>query len=761
VASYPTVPLGSAPAPTAGLDRFLQGGGRGGAGAAGAARPLHGQRRTPAAASQPGGFEVILSRPVPEQEVPEGGEPITIPASPTPVPVVELIDAIAAATDWNIVVSKGVGEETVQVWLQEVTPRQALEVLRHSGMYCEFDPDTRFLFVMLESEYLERTYGDIKHREFQIKHGDLLDMQTTLTELLSPQGKIIADPRTGYISVWDTEDNIEAIQNTVDRVDVELAPQIFQLKYVSAESLAESIQSLLSDHGLAHADSRANAVVVTDVPSRVDQIALMIEALDKRLETRTWTLDYADVDSVTERIENLFPEELVRVSMDEETRQVSVTAIPEQLDEIGIVVDSWDIKGRQVSIQAYLVSVSDTVRREFGIDWSYFDEISGVPFSLQSGNASPDYTTSPDAGEQRAQVGRLPNRVFERGLFGGRFSRVNVDGESDTGSVTPDQYILDPEFKGNRVGVVLNYLDRTADLDILSQPRVTVRDGEEASFQNIREIPYQEGGYSTYNNSTTNDGNYNRVIPLRVQFVEVGTVLKVKPRIADEGNVRLDIEAESSTADEDFVVTVGDQTSTIPLKTMNKAETKVMVHDGETIVIGGLRSTNLDDSVDRVPVLGDLPFIGKLFSTTRKTHEERELMVFITPILVDEYTRPEAERLAQLDADASARMRHSQKSVFGRAADKVTGGRNELDVAIGQNGSVYAEGAMKRINELADTFAELRGVPKAKVIIRAHPEAPHGVCKEVAALAREAGLEVVEDDTSAPFVPRYPEDSEQ
>ena len=714
-----------------------------------------GARRQVSVAGQQA-FEPILQHKLETAELPDIGDVITINATDAPKMIIEVLDQVAQASGWNIVASKGLETETVRFWLKGLKPKQVMEILRFDGVYYDYEPQANCLYVMLEGEFLEREYGSPEEAEFAIKHADVVDMETILTALMSQTGKLISDPRTGRIFVWDTAANLEAMRRAVEQLDVPLEPHVFALKHLAAEDLLDTIESILSERGLAQADPRTNSLVVTDLPARQEQIGLMLEALDQKLETRTWTLNYADPESVSERLENILPEELGTITVDEKTYQVSVTAIPSRVEEIDEIIQAWDVKGRQVQIEAYLVSASTNIMRDLSIDWSYFDEISGVPFSLQTGNAKPDYTSGPEAG-QRANVGRRPYRAYLRDpITGSRVEELSNTNGAEAGKPTGN-YILDPDFRGNRVAVVLDYLDSTGELSVLSRPRVTVQDGEEAVFENTTDRPFQSISFSSYGVSgdTTGESVQSRVLPGSVDFITVGTILKVKPRISDDGNILMDIEAEDSTA-EDKTILSADLESTIPEKTQNKAQTQVLISDGQTIVIGGLRSVSLQDDVEKFPILGDLPFVGRLFKSTSKDHNDRELAVFITPTIVDESTQPEAKRLAEFEEDASDTMRHSKKDVWGRAADRLTQGKNELSVSIGQSGAIFSQGRLMTTDELREKFAGFKDTKvKPQVIVRVHPSAPPEIADQITGMATEAGLKSRRDLSRQPFVPDF------
>jgi len=719
---------------------------------------IQGERRQVTIGGE-GAFEPILQEAMPKVELPDEGEPISIIASDSAIPVIEVLDAVATATGWNIVASNGVEEKSIRFWVKNVRPRQVMEILKFNNVHYDFDPETRFLYVMLDGEFLEREHGSLKKAEFMVKHADVMDMETVLNGLMSATGRLISDPRTGNILVWDTQANLTVMQDAVKRLDVPLEPRVFMLKHLAADDLLETIQSLLSERGLAQADPRANSIVVTDLPARQDQIATMLEALDQPLVTKTWTLRYTEPKDISERLENIIPEETGVITIDENTHQVSLTAIASRIEEVGKMISDWDVKGQQVEIETFLVSASTTVLRDLSIDWAYFDEIAGAPFAIQSGGNRPNYTTAPDAG-QRVSAGRYPYRAFLRDPVTGAIKQeVSNPNGAEAGSLT-GRNILDPEFKGNRVAVVLDFLDSTGELNILARPRVTVHDGEEATFENTTDQPFQSVGFTGYGGTVIDDGGgdpvndvSSRVIPGQVQFIKVGTILKVKPRINDENNILMEIETEESSA-EDKTILAGGLASTIPQKTQNKAQTKVIVNDGQTIVIGGLRALSVKDDVERVPILSELPFVGRLFKNTSKDHVDRELAVFITPNIVDEFTQPEADRAAAFDEQATDAVRNSQKNIFGRAHDRITKGKNELSIAVGHTGSIFSEGKVVSEADIAATFESYRELKtKPTVIVRVHPDAPAEIENRIREMAMESGLKMTTEEDRRPFVP--------
>jgi hypothetical protein len=228
------------------------------------------------------------------------------------------------------------------------------------------------------------------------------------------------------------------------------------------------------------------------------------------------------------------------------------------------------------------------------------------------------------------------------------------------------------------------------------------------------------------------------------------------PRISEDGSILLDISAEDSDATPTRVVSNGEE-NTIPEKTVSLAETQVRVQDGQTIVIGGLRRGNSTESLSRsVPLLSDVPILGRLFRSPSKTIKNDTLMIFLTTTIVSENTHPEAEKLAVAEEAFSEKLRKAQKGQFGRLWESVTRGKNEIGISIGQSGDMHSGGQRVTMDDLRRVFFGMKDPLACRVVIRTHPRAPQKVITEVTELALEAQLKVEFDDQVSPFVPDYP-----
>ncbi len=755
-------------------------------------------------------YEPIQNKPILYGEVPDVGEPITVTG---PMTIDEFLETISYATEWDILVSQEAQKIALQFWIAEATPKRALEILKFHDVYYEFDPEAQYLYVMTTQEYLDKEYGAVEHEEFtaqyvdvtylesmisslssskgriitdprtthiyvwdtkdnldkmretvreidvpleraefSVQHADIADIESIISSLLSPTGTLITDPRTGKIIVWDIPDSLNRMRQTLGKLDVPLESRVFKLRHVDASVLVESIEILLTERGLIQVDPRFNTLIVSDLPTRQSLIAQMIETLDKELETRTWVIKYGDPDIIAEEVEVLLPEDMGIITVNEDIHQITITALPERLDEIDKLIKTWDIKRKQVQIEAYLLTASSDIARRLGIDWAYFDSSGDAPFSIATGAAVPNYTAPGTGSGQRFQLGQLPRAIPLRNWVTGD-PITDINGNA-----------LIEGFAENRISAVIDYLDDKGVVNVLSHPRVTVQDGAEAMFQRTSMVPYVTSTTYGYSGQySQGEDRYYRPSN-RIEFIEVGTILSVVPRIAEDGNILLDIGAEESTYQMREVVGAS-ETSTVPEKMQNRAETQVLVHDSQTIVIGGLRTDNIMDSVQRVPFLGDIPLLGRVFRNSKKEHRNQELLVFITTSLVDEYTCPETERLAKVEETIGQTARHDQKNIWKRTGDEFLRGKNEIGISIGQSGHIHSGGAPATLEKLREKFFALSLPQNTTVVVREHPRAPSHVAREVTEIALEAGLKVEFDDRLIPFVPAYrqpePEDVHQ
>ncbi len=178
------------------------------------------------------------------------------------------------------------------------------------------------------------------------------------------------------------------------------------------------------------------------------------------------------------------------------------------------------------------------------------------------------------------------------------------------------------------IGDVINNLDT---IDLLSMPRVTVLSGRAATIEIITKIPYIQS-----TNSITTDGGATATATQQIEFEEVGIILQVTPVVQADGHVRLQVKPEVSEAVDFF--------QGVPVVDRRTVSTEVLVANDGTVFLGGLFRDNVFQQVDKIPLLGDIPFLGKLFRRTQDRFVKSELIVQITPRIVTGNMDEEADQ---------------------------------------------------------------------------------------------------------------------
>lgn len=797
-----------------GGEKGAKGGGKGGSGAGMT------KGESPAiSVTGEGDFQPVIDRKLQWEDVPEEGETLSLEG---PMPLTDFLAGINLATNWNIIASEKCKEAELPYFnIVDVSPKKGLEILKFMDIYYKFKEidGAKFLYVMTKDEYNTKEFGEkkpeefkvahadvdyiesafksllskegrmiadsrtgilyvwdtednlgqmkktladldtpLQKREFSVQYADIADVQTVLKELTSKSGSMLADPRTGALIVWDTPQVLAQVSDAIERLDVPLQSRTFEIANATAEDLTESLEVLLSERGMIQVDPRTNALVVTDIAARVEKIAEYIKGIDRDLETRTWTIKYADLDFIADQLESYIPSDMGDIVVNDQVHQITVTGLPARLDKIDELVKTWDIKRRQVLIEAYIVEVNNDIEQQLNVNWSYFGSNGSAPIFFNGGEGFKSDSTA------NLRVGQLPYSVPLYGALqldsGGKITRPIVKN-------TEGKNVVD-YIAGNKIGATLDYLDKNDKATILSSPRVVVQDGEEATFENATKVPYvsattnygggyYNGGVNTPNNPNDPNNNFNNYganNTNRIEFIDVGTILSVLPYISEDKNVLLDVEAEDSTFIMRTILSNGTP-STVPEKTVRRAQTQLRVASGETVVLGGLRKDSAQKNMTKTPMLGDLPVIGRIFRYPNKKSENKSLMLFLTTTIVDEHTHPETVQLAKAEESIAEATRHNGKDFWGRLKDDISNGKAEIHVTIGQTGKILSEGELVTLEELKANLFDIAEKKKVTIVLRKHPRAPEDVVTAVTEAAMEANLKVNFSDAGVPLVPDF------
>ncbi|WP_312854565.1 type IV pilus secretin PilQ [Paludibacterium denitrificans] len=280
--------------------------------------------------------------------------------------------------------------------------------------------------------------------------------------------------------------------------------------------------------------------------------------------------------------------------IDPKTNTLIINDVSSVIDKIRDLVSKTDVAVKQVLIEARIVEATDNWSRDLGVRLSYDRATSN---GIISGN--PLATT-------------INNRTaLNNGTTYTVGNGVNLPINSTTGGTISALYSAG---KSALIGLELNALQTEEKGKVISSPRVMTADRMEANIEQGTEIPYQEASSSGATSTS---------------FKKAVMSLKVKPQITPDNHVLLDIQINKDTPSTTYV-------GTEPAIDTKKVQTQVLVENGGTVVIGGIYQQQVDKTVNKVPFFGDIPFLGALFRNKAEYDKRTELLVFITPKVVDD-----------------------------------------------------------------------------------------------------------------------------
>jgi len=301
---------------------------------------------------------------------------------------------------------------------------------------------------------------------------------------------------------------------------------------------------------------------------------------------------------------------------DPQSNIIFINDIPSKLEEIRTFIRSIDTAARQVLIEARVVEAQDNFKREIGVKLGLINskssEILGSGANIAGGKMTPAVTTT-----SGGVTTTTPATLLQNSMVG-----VNLPVPSTGGALA---FSLFNSSITRILNVELAALESDGIGKIISSPRVITANNVKAKIEDGTEVPYitaqTSSGATTYT----------------VAFKPAKLSLEVTPQITPEGTVRMNLIVKKEEPDWTRAVSVNGFLNP-PIKS-SIVETNVVVENGGTVVIGGVFITDTQNTVDKVPLLGDIPFLGWLFKYKNETGKRRELLVFITPRVISDKMR--------------------------------------------------------------------------------------------------------------------------
>ena len=524
-------------------------------------------------------------------------------------------------------------------------------------------------------ENTSRRGDQIITQVFRVVHENANNLVPVLRPLISPNNTINANPGNNTLIITDYADNLQRIGKIIAAMDTPAGGdvEVIPMKYTVASDIAALVQRLTDSSaqatpgvlpgGTAGAsvlvDARSNSLLVrAPNPARMASIRTLIDKLDRPVQNagaagNVWVVYLKNADAVklatvlraaysggaggassagTSSTANPLaaaaqgaataggasiqattpvaasgsPSTGGFVQADPSTNSLIITAPEPMYRQLRAVIDQLDSRRAQVYVESLIVEVDPSQSVDFGIQWQGIignkgdNNIVGVGTNFGAGT---DNILTATAGLVSGVAGlaglKLPSGGFNIGLarkFGDRYT----------------------------LGALARALDSTSGTNILSTPNLVTLDNEEAKIVVGSNVPFITGQFTNTGTGTTS--------PFQtIERKDVGITLKIRPQIGENGTVRMTIFQESSSLSTD---TAPGTTNAGPTTLKRSIESTIVVDDGQIIVLGGLIEDNYISNRSKVPLLGDIPYLGALFRSESRTRKKTNLMVFLRPVVM-------------------------------------------------------------------------------------------------------------------------------
>lgn len=469
-----------------------------------------------------------------------------------------------------------------------------------------------------------------------VRHLDASQLVRILRPLVPKGGHLAAAAESNSLVIADTAANVRRIEALIQRIDQESMEEfeVIPLEHASALDLVritEGLQASSPEENASKrvrmiADERTNTVVLLGDPQKRLAYRAMIRQLDvvgDEGNTQVHYLRYAKAEDVAEVLRGIAEgrdvedgsvgstssssgtssgsygygnqNTRVRIQAHESTNSVVIYGPAELTREMSQIIRQLDIRRAQVLVEAVIAEVSYDRAKELGVQWGFANDGAGVGVIN-----------------------------FARGSGGILNLAAGINGFLE-GDITTPPSLSDGATLGGvgtigstQIGLLINALQGDSSSNILSTPSLLTLDNEEAEIVVGQNVPFIVG------RSVENSGQAFDTI----QREDVGIKLRIRPQINEGNAVRLEIEQEVSQ------IAPGASGAADLITNKRSLNTHVMVDDNQLIVLGGLIDDQMVETRDKVPLLGDVPGLGRLFRYDTASVEKRNLMVFLRPVIV-------------------------------------------------------------------------------------------------------------------------------
>jgi len=464
-----------------------------------------------------------------------------------------------------------------------------------------------------------------------------------LRPLVPQQAHMAAYAPSNAIIISDVSANIDKIRDIIERMDKSAVQQtdVIKLRYAVAEDVVKMLDQLNKSEAKAAggeqetllvADERTNSVLISGDELERARMRKLVDYLDTPLEqsgnVKVIYLEYADAKETAEvltkvmkNISELDPAEGAKagksssstttIEADEGTNALIITADTDEMASLEAVIARLDIRRAQVLVEAIIVEMEITDGQDLGLQWLFASSDGAFGSNINAGDARARNIAAavlpPNDADGNPQD-------FDLGTLAGALAS------------TPGLSLGWGQLDDNlNMAVILSALKETKNANILSTPSLLTLDNQEAFITVGQNVPFVTGSFT---NSGGGDGAQNPFQTIERQ--NVGITLTVTPHINDGDAIVLDIEQEVSSLSG---LSVTNSASDI-ITNERKIQTKVLAVDGRVVVLGGLIKDDVQDAQQKIPLLGDIPYLGRLFRSDGEKVTKSNLMVFIRSTII-------------------------------------------------------------------------------------------------------------------------------
>nr|WP_212752297.1 MULTISPECIES: type II secretion system secretin GspD [unclassified Vibrio] len=481
-----------------------------------------------------------------------------------------------------------------------------------------------------------------------VKNVSVRELSPLLRQLIdnAGAGNVVHYDPANIILITGRAAVVNRLADIIHRVDQagDKDIELVELKNASASEMVRIVEALSKANDTKNtpeflqpkfvADDRTNAILISGDPKVRDRMRRLIRQLDVEMATRgnnrVVYLKYAKAENLVSVLqgvsENLQAEKhigqksgasqggKVMIAAHADTNSIVITAPQDIMNALLDVIAQLDIRRAQVLIEALIVEMAEGDGINLGVQWG----------SLKEGAVIQYGNTGAQVGQVMVGLEEAKDKTITDSRWNSDTQKYEPYSRTQAGDYSTLASALSG-VNGAALGVMMgdwtaliSAVSSTSSTNILSSPSITVMDNGEASFIVGEEVPVLTG-------STAGSNNDN---PFQtVERKEVGIKLKVVPQVNEGDSVQLSIEQEVSNV-------LGANGAVDVRFAKRQLNTSVMVQDGQMLVLGGLIDERTAESESKVPLLGDIPFLGQLFRSTNTTVEKKNLMVFIKPTII-------------------------------------------------------------------------------------------------------------------------------